>query len=290
MSTLKPTEPVGTGLRRIASQQVESAIRALTRQPGRADDAVEAIAAARAILALLEPALPRASVRRDNALLDRLIEGLDEMTRPGLMLARLNSQHKKAPSDAALATAVKAMRKQWNRQDRPGQAMNSPSGSFDPAIYRLVADMAELRGHVGEWPIEKIDNAAPPSGLRRGYTRARRLADALATPGDVQALIHALSVLQAQLGVISKACPSMIKAHRKLIARANDTLIDLHERYLLDKALRKKAGLPQPDRRTLLSAVHKAIPTEVAPALAESPASLNNRLGIYWSVWKNSTP
>ena len=292
MSTLRRQEPAGAGLKRIACAQVESAIRCLTRQAGQAVAAEQAIAQANAVLALIEPDLPRPTVRRDRAILARLGSGLTELTGPTHLAERLANNYKKTPSDAALASAVKALRKRWAKHTPSGSALSSKAGSFNPVIYRLVADMAELRGHLGGWPIDGTPNDQPPRGLRRTYNKARRLAAEPITQELLQALAQAAAELATQLGVISKACPGMLKAQRKLIARAAESMQDLIQDHALHAALRaelgKAASSSLPKRKPLTQQAAEPL-SELDAALAETPAAFMKRVQAYWSAWRSES-
>lgn len=291
MSTLRRQEPVGTGLKRIACERVEAGVRALTRQADQTATAALAIRQATAVLELIAPHLPRATARRDLALAERLRDGLVEIDRPTALLARLNRLYKKSPPDDALAGAVKSLRKQWAGSSNGGRTLNSPGGSFDPAIYRLVADMAELRGHVGEWHVEPISDDAPYTGLRRTYNRARRLVAQPIKPNGLGDLIIALSALSEQLTMISKACPPMIKAQRKLLNRACEVLEALQADHALDHALRSALGSRTkpilPDREPVAKRLSAILVTDLQPALAETPAAFINRMRVYGSAWRD---
>lgn len=286
MSSLRRQEPVGNGLRRIACGKIEEAIRSLTRQPGQCAQAHDAVRSAQAMLALLEPDLPSAVLRRDRAILARLLEGLDEMNRPAQLLDRLDRRHKKAPADADLATAVKALRKRWSGRSKAGLSMSSRAGNFNPAIYRLVADMAELRGYAETWPTEKIDSAVLPRGLRRTYTRARRLAGQPTHANTLDERLTCITLLDRQLAAISKASPPMIKAHRKLLAKAIAGYTTLHLDGRLDKAIGQQLGKRYQDEPAQARALAQEAAADLTQALAESPAALTHRLNVYWSIWR----
>lgn len=289
MTSLRRQEPLGPGLKRIACEATESAIRALTRQPGQAREAIASIHAAQAMLALLEPDLPNATARRDRAILDRLIDGLTEMTRPCLLLEQLDSRYKKAPDDSDLAQAVKALRKRWSSMSKPDMAMSSRAGNFNPAIYRLVADMAELRGHAGAWPVEDLPDDAPPRGLRRTYHKARRRAAQPTTADSLGELIHATTLLNHQLDVLSKTAPPMLKAQRKLITRAIDGYTQLHLESLLDHAIHQQLGKRETPATDDIRERSDAPAAALTQALAETPAAMTNRLNVYWSVWRRES-
>jgi hypothetical protein len=293
MSTLKRQEPVGTGLRRIACEHIEAGVRALTRQDETAPGGpAESMRQAAAVLALIEPGLPRATARRAQDLFDQVTEALASIDRPVVLLGRLDAHFKKPPSDAALAGAVKALRKAWSSASGAGRALNSRGGNFDPAVYRLVADMAELRGHAGEWPVDAIDDDAPPPGLRRTYTRARRLAAEPIGVEQLPALADTLATLRDQLAVLAKACSPMLKAQRKLIDRALPAIEAQRADAELDRALCERLDLP--DNSALPGALLTAERTDalltggLQAALAETPQAFHNRLQVYWSAWRGS--
>ena len=292
MSTLRRQEPVGPGLKRIACDQVESAIRCLTRQAGQSVAAEQAIDQALAVLALVEPDLPRPMVRRDRAILARLRDGLAELAQPVLLAELLGKRYKKTPTDSALASAVKTLRKRWASGGKACSAMSSKAGSFNPAIYRLVADMAELRGHLGGWPVDTIANDQPPRGLRRTYTRARKLANEPMTASALPALTQTLAELATQLGVFGKACPTMLKAQRKLITRSVDELTSLILNDKLDAALRaelgKSASKALPSKKPMAQRAAACLDSNLDTALAETPAAFMKRMQAYWAAWRNS--
>lgn len=293
MSSLRRQDPTGPGLKRIACAHVESAIRCLTRQAGQGVAAEQAIDQVRALLSLIEPDLPRPDVRRDLAILDRLSNGLAELTEPILLADHLDRLYKKTPSDAALASAVKTLRKRWAVDDASGSAMSSKAGSFNPVIYRLVADMAELRGHLGAWPADAIPSDQPPRGLRRTYAKARKLANEPTTASALADLHKALTELTTQLSVINKACSTMIKGQRKLITRAADALQNLILEDKLDAALREELGnhasksLPSP--KPLDERAADGLGSDLGYALAETPAAMMKRMQAYWAIWRGES-
>lgn len=289
MSTLRRQEPTGPGLKRIACAQVELAIRCLTRQAGQAAAAAQAIDTAQAALALIEPDLPRPIARRNRVLLTSLSAGLAELTGPAILNEQLAKRYKKMPSDAALASAIKTLRKRWVAHTPVGTTLKSKAGNFNPVIYRLVADMAELRGHCGDWPVENIDNALLPRGLRRTYTRARKLANDSAPTESIEPLTQTLTELVIMLGLLSKACPAMVKAHRKLLARATNQLKSIQRAQALDQALHAELGKSTAPTHSPSGSFNPSftdpITSDLADALAETPAAFIRRMQTYWNHW-----
>lgn len=292
MNTLRRQDRAGAGLKRIACEELESAIRLLTREQGRAPQARGALCRVRALLTLLEPVMPRAAVRRDQAILDRLMSGLAELIGPAELLVRLDAVYKKPPADADLASAVKALRKQWSPRGAAGQKMNSRAGSFNPTIYRLVADMAELRGHVGDWAITDLNDQAPPPGLRRTYLKTRRLMTNAGSDASISELADMTRLLAEQLGALSKCCPAMLKPQRKMLNRATEQLSEIDMDRQVAAALRKQLGQAKPAAWSAgkpAERVAEVLHQELGPALAETPAAFSNRIGVYWRVWRSTS-
>lgn len=294
MSRLRRQDTPGPALRRIACEQVETAIRCLTRQAGQGLAASVAIQQTKSVLALIEPDLPRQNVRLARAILVRLSAGLEAMAQEALLLEQLNAQYKKSPADKELAAAVKSLRKRWSASDQSEAAMSSKAGSFNPGIYRLVADMAELRGHLDAWPIDAVASDSPPRGLRRTYAKARRLAKEPVAIDTAKSLVAVLQELADQFTILNKACPVMVKAQRKLITRAADVLAQEILSDRLNQALRQEIGkaatkvLPKPE--PLADRVAEVVEGDLAAALAESPAALMKRMQGYWSAWGGDSP
>jgi len=284
---------VGLGLRRIACTQAEAAIRCLTQQPGQANGSADKILGAQAALVLLELDLPRAVVRRDRGVMIRLRESLTQMHQPAVLLARLEARYKKSPSDKALASAVKALRKQWTSETSSELALNTAAGSFNPLIYRLVADMAELRGNIGYWPIENTPDNQPPRGLRRAYSRAQKRVVQPITREGLTDLIPRLALLEKQLSLVNKVCPGMIKPQRKLLSRAVEELDALREDDALDSVLRKELGKASSASLSRAEPIAKRSASVLVPdvtnAMAESPSAFIKRITVYWSAWRSDT-
>jgi len=293
MSTLRRQESTGQGLQRIACAQVESAIRCLTRQAGQAVAASEAINQAQAVLALIEPELARQALRKERAILARLRDGLVEITEPTRMLDRLDKRYKKSPSEADLAAAIKSLRKRCSSHETSAAALSSKAGNFNPAIYRLVADMAELRGHLDHWPVDAVPDHTPPRGLRRTYNKARRRLREPITADSLEPLVSVLRELTFQISVLNKACPVMLKAHRKLLSRGTDALAEALADEQLDAALRmalgKAASKALPAEASLDQRLANVTTRDIEPALAESPAAFMNRFKAYWSAWRGES-
>jgi len=283
---LRRQDHVGTGLRKIACDCVEGAIRSLTRQPGSSAASLEFIAQAEAVLALIETDLPQTVSRRDRALMTRVRKSLSDMTRPAELLDQLDLSLPKAPDDPEQAAAVKTLRKHWSSLAATGQTFNTRGGGFDPAIYRMVADMAELRGHLGTWPVDTISQDVPPRGLRRSYTRARRLIEQPITSATLADALSALSTLDLQLAVLIKACPPMLKGHRKLLGKAIAAMRHVELELALEKSLHEATGDKPSKQPSVIQRLAEPIVLYAEPALAETSAAFDRRIQSYWSAWR----
>ncbi|MEM1355881.1 MAG: hypothetical protein AAGC44_04150 [Planctomycetota bacterium] len=286
MSPLKRQESIEDGCRRLVCESIETAIRELTRKDGSTRAAAESVRQADAGIALIESELPREVTRRDRRLLDRIAAEIASALRPGLLL----KHYDKLAGAAGVSIDSgqgKAFRKALARSQVAGLSMNAPNRSFDPIVYRLVADLAELRGQVGDWPVFEPDPARPPIGLRRAYTHARR--DAQLVPAPAEHAASRLRTLELHLAFLNRCCPAMVKPHRKLIQAAAEQLDQRATRSALAEMLTstEKSDWAKP----LLDKLNDPSGTEdttklLAQAFAESPAAFNNRIAAYWRSWR----
>lgn len=289
MSTFKRSESNDLGCRRLLCEQVESAIGELTRKDGSARSAANALCRAEAALSLIEPALPRDIARRERGLLQRIETELREAIGPTRLLAALDKHVKiNKPQDPA----AKAYRKQLNRRAGTALSLSAPDRTFNPLVYRLVADLAELRGHIGTRPELDLAQDGPPPGLRRAYAAARRAVQSTATtPKDAGRTAAALDRVALQLAMVNRCAPTLLKPQRKLLAAAATDL----RRHAL--SLQLLADLDTDAHRNWAEPILKAIVNDApAPdpeallgsALAETPAGFARRLGVYWNAWRKS--
>lgn len=289
MSTLKRHESIDEGCHRLVCAAIESAINELTKNDGSPQNSADFLQEVDAAFALIEPALPRAAARRDRGLLSRTAREIDATLRPARLLKRLG---KLIQLDKTLPAPAKAYRKQLTRQAGTELSLNSPDRSFNPLVYRLVADLAELRGLVSTWPGMNLTEDQPPPGLRRSYTGARRLAqNPPTTPKDAERAAVAFSRLARQLAIVGRCSPALIKPQRKLIAKAASQLadhaIDLRLRADLDTDTHREWAGPVLDATRDLPPVGLPAPL-LGSALAETPAAFARRFGVYWSHWQGS--
>ena len=290
MSTLKRQDCIDEGCRRLVCESVEAAIRELTRKDGSAKAAAGAMRWAEAGVALIAPNLPREALRRDHRLLERVAVEIDAALRPDELLSRLDQAAK--PCDAVMDDApAKAFRKALARRLGAGLSMNAPDRSFDPVVYRLVADLAELRGHVGQWPAMEMDPARPPAGLRRAYVAARRAAQLPPTASADQAERAAgdLQALGLQLFFLNRCCPDLLKPQRKLVlasARAmSQYAAGLRLADLLDTDEHRAWAQPVLKSLREQDAARQAAKLR-GTALAETPGAFINRITAYWRYWR----
>jgi hypothetical protein len=299
MSSFKRRESVCAGARRQVCAELETAIQAMSRSAKRdpAAQAGRAVSRARAVAELVGPALPREVYRRDRKRLTAIGKTLGEARAGRRLVARLDTLMKAAGADAGDA-AVKSLRKQLAQHRRGALALRTRGQQFDPVVYRLVAELAELRGHVGHWPETDrgpgTDDDTPPPGLAGCYRAARRAADAaLADPGKLPAAVSALALLADALDTLTKACPQMLKPQRGLLRDAADAA----DKVALDPVLLASAGKLEAADLTTALAEASALQWEPATqsvararhfALAETPQAFVRRVSAYWQAWRGA--
>lgn len=298
MSSFKRRETVSAGARRQVCAELESAIQAMSRSAKRdpAASAGRAVERARAVTELVGPALPRDVYRRDRKRLLAIRKTLAEARDGRRLVARLDALLKDAQADPGDAVA-KALRKQLTQRRRGALALQTRGQQFDPVVYRLVAELAELRGHVGHWPDtdgESQDTGdGPPPGLGACYRAARRSADAsLADPEKLPAAGTAIALLADALGTLTKACPAMLKPQRGMLRDAADAA----DRTAVDPVLLASAKkLEGADGLTNTLSEASALQWDPAMkrvaqargyALAETPQAFVRRVSAYWQTWR----
>jgi len=299
MSTFKRKESVALGARRLVCSHLEESIHALS-QKGSAQGVRRPLMRAQAIMALVAPQFPAATVRRDRKLLEEVQRALDDACFPGQASACLQKLSPKTTSDTqSLTQCIKATRKRLTAQSGSSLSLNTRGKRLDPMVYRLVANLAQLRGHVGSWPDtaapkpNEENNAALPQGLIQSYRAAQRALDLPHDQADTfTKAASALNVLRDQLAAIGKCCPVMLKAQRSLIGEAATAAssaqfaLSLQERLAADgeakPLIQPLSVLVQKD----IAAAQKALNTARHQALAETPAAFNRRLNTYWAHWR----
>ncbi|MFI4861803.1 MAG: hypothetical protein ACIAXF_14115 [Phycisphaerales bacterium JB063] len=297
MSSFKRKESVTAGSRRLVCAELESAIQALSRETKRdnAAQAVQALDRGRAALELAGNALPRDILRRDR----KRFNAIGKTLRQARLCQRLSTRLDKLVRKAGLDTAdpaLKKLRKQLAEHTPSKVALRTRGQRFDPMVYRLVAELAELRGHVGLWPEAETDPPEPPPpGLSACYRAARNAArKAEQDPGQLAAAHPPVALLCDALTLVGKCCPAMIKPQRVILSAAAKPLHDhvtnaqLIEAAGQDKSLTDLTAMLQeaaaPDYADAEASLAKARQF----ALAETPQAFLNRIGAYWSAWRAS--
>ncbi|MEM9414861.1 MAG: hypothetical protein AAGA29_05210 [Planctomycetota bacterium] len=294
MSSFKRKENVSVGCRRLVCAELESAIQALSRDTPRdnAAEAARAIAGARAAIELYAPALPRDILRRDRKRLDAIGKTLDQARLCRQLGNRLDKLVKRAGLNTGDAL-LKRLRKELAEHNEGKVALRTRGQRFDPMVYRLVAELAELRGHVGLWPETPTTPDAPPPGLAACYRSARFAATkAEQDKADPAAAYQPVVRLGIALKLVNKCCPPMLKPQRAMLdAAAKPLAALLLDARLIEAARQNKplAGLARTlaDAATLDQADAAAKLAEARQyALAETPQAFANRIGAYWSAWR----
>lgn len=293
MSSFKRRETVSAGARRQVCAELESAIQAMSRSAKRdpAASAGRAVERARAVTELIGPALPREVYRRDRKRLLAIGKTLAEARDGRRLVARLDALLKDAQADPA-DTLAKTLRKQLTQRRRGALALQTRGQQFDPVVYRLVAELAELRGHVGHWP-DNDTGDAPPPGLGACYRAARRSADAaLADPEKLPAAGTAIALLADALDTLTKACPAMLKPQRGLLRDAADAADCVAmDPVLLASAKSLEGADDLANTLSEASALQwepamKRVAQARGYALAETPQAFVRRASAYWQAWR----
>ncbi|MEM9881934.1 MAG: hypothetical protein AAF800_03320 [Planctomycetota bacterium] len=214
VTPLKRKEPIVKSVRRQARTHLDAVIAALTQDDAAVGAAHHELTRLRALLRLVRRPLGAEVYRREH----RAVEAAWKHTRP-------------APPAADDAT---------------------PPAAPDAAVYRRVADLAEVRMRARYWHLPDGGFELLEPGLRTAYRDARR-----------EATADTLSILRRQLAQVERSWPDVLTPTRKALRTA--------ERL----AARDPADT---DNAELMSLT--------ARLFAETPAAFTKRLGVYWHAWR----
>ncbi|MEM6458747.1 MAG: hypothetical protein AAF710_05080 [Planctomycetota bacterium] len=219
VSPLKRKEPIVKSVRRQARAHLDAAIAALTRDAAAVGVAHHELARLRALLRLVRRPLGAEVFRREH----RAVEAAWWHTRPDPPRAD--------DSEPPAASAVP-----------------------DAAVYRRVADLAEVRMRARYWHLPNGGFELLEPGLRTAYRDARRHPTA-----------DTLAILRLQLAQVERAWPNVLTPTRKALRAA-------------ERLAAKHADSPDASGGDLAPLA--------ARLFAETPAAFTKRLAAYWHAWR----
>lgn len=270
------------GLARIALEQFDRALDALTAGTPDVHDARKCCKRLRALLRLARPGLPADVYERENAAIRdaaREISGLRDAE------ALIEAFDALAGEDSADADRA-ALRRRLGG-DR------SPAAPVAAAVRDAEERLRQARTRVGQWRLDDDGFEPLGDGLRRTYRAGRRrLAEARDT-----ASTPALHEWRKQVKyhwyhvrLLQPAWPGPLRARRAELKALSDALGDDHDLAMLDAALAAAPAAELGGLREALAQRRARLQAEAfalgARLYADRPKALRRRYRGYWEAWK----
>lgn len=292
-------EPVATGVKRIAAEQLDRAIEVLSppfQDHGAAvHDARKSMKKLRAILRLVGDEIGRDQYAEDNRAFRDAARRLSEIRDAAVLpetLRKLREEKGSGKLDAAFDRAITLLesspQKSGDQEEKRQQA--------EREMEDVARNLLRMRLRLEEWSIDRNDFRALRGGLRRVYKRGRKgFAEALDEPTAVN--LHEwrkqVKYLWYQVRLLKGIWPPLLKSLADELRELAEALGEDHDLAMLRGAL---APLMEDDA-TELEMMVKAIEKRRAKLqeramrrgariFAEPPKAFVGRLEGYWSAWR----
>lgn len=316
---LSPAQHLRPGIasawRAQAVEHLEQAIRGLTRPESNPKPRPEtSIQGALSIAAQLCAPVDAELWRHEREAMTRARRRVMAADRQEAMQTQLQSLSKRGLAKTDLLPLRRAL-KRWPKNKSATKrgvagAMqeNAPVGpgaslrkgpTLNPAVYRLVAELAETRARTMRWPLPEGSDAAAPEGgepspwlreaLRLGYGRARRLSRLAlhperATATTVRNAAESCSLIALQVKMIEPTWREGIKPWRKRSQDLAEQFVRLEGWMELS---RLAAGVSELDVAVVkrleqsVTETRSRAANETDAVLTESPAAFAQRMMVY---------
>ncbi len=293
-------EPVAIGVKRIAAEQLDRAIEALSppfQDHGVAvHDARKSMKKLRAILRLVGDEIGREEFADHNRAFRDAARRLSEIRDAAVLpetLRKLREEKGKGKLDAAFDRAMSLLEPsalESGDQDRKRQ-------QTEGAMKEVAGNLLRIRLRVEDWSIERNDFRALRGGIRKVYKRGRKgFAEALDEPtaANLHEWRKQVKYLWYQVRLLRGIWPPLLKSLAEELRELAEELGEDHDLAMLRDAL---AGLMADDTAELEMMV-KVIEKRRAKLqerammhgsriFAERPKAFAGRLEGYWSAWRN---
>ncbi|MFO7954729.1 CHAD domain-containing protein [Thioalkalivibrio sp.] len=289
------TESVPAGIRRVANEEMRNAEAELldTDMPGAraVHETRKRLKRLRALLRLVEPALPGEAFRERNRVFRDLGRALSGARDAEVVLATLRT----LTGDSGLPSV--------NRLEDYLAARNAPepAGGQSLELQRqyVAGVLRETRAEFLALPLRRKGFALLGPGLERTYRRGREaLGGAIEDPDDTRWHAWRKRVKEhwSHLRLLQPVWPEVMQSHVGALEALSDLLGDEHDLTVLSATL---DGLPEgvidtethaglrrqlADHKALLR--HQALPLGQR-LYAEKPKAMRIRLHAYWRVWRS---
>ncbi|MDZ7753403.1 MAG: CHAD domain-containing protein [Gammaproteobacteria bacterium] len=295
---LKRKESVADGVRRIALEQMEQARDELGDEDMASAAAVhqarKRLKKIRALLRLVRPVLGKGRYGAENRRFRDLGRALSGPRDAEVMVATLEALREDLPAEHAVPPFAGLHGHLVAARD----AAYQNSGTLDDHKADVAKALEEARRAVTEWPLEGHGFGMLGPGLKRAYGRGRKTLDAAMTdPTDSR--FHDWRKRAKDhwyhSRLLKKTWPDIMGCRARVLKELSDLLGDDHDlavfNAMLDHLPDGVATTSELDRLRHRVAERQATLRRQALALgrrvyAEKPATLRQRLGAYWRVWR----
>ena len=298
---LLPREPVGAGMKRILTAQVDDAIAQLRGEAG--TDPAEGIHEARKDIKKIRSALRlvRHEIgddvwRRENDHYRELARTLSSFRDAEILVEALDGLAERFGPEAE--GRFNALREQLEKENTDAH----DDGSVERAMAEAGAGLAAGRGRVAQLPLEGDGWELIGPGLHRAYRRGRKRLGAVEEDGSVTNL-HELRKrvkdLWYQLRLIRDADKDMLGDLADHAHDLSDHLGDDHDLALLRETVqRRRVAFSDPsDKRHLIEEIdHRRGELQFAAIslgqriYAEKPKRFSKRVEKRWDAWRDRKP
>jgi CHAD domain-containing protein len=295
---LKAKETIEQGIRRVIVDEIDEALRALTRGPRltAVHTARTSVKKIRGALRLARAGLDRRTFTRENQSFRDVGHRLGAVRDAEVLLQSWRTM-KRELGAPALRGAVAAVERHVTRERRATLRRLLRDGRL---IEQTVTALRAARVRAKHLHVRGNQWSALKPGFERVYAQGReRFAAASDDPQGERMHLWRKRVkdLMAQMLLLRGLWPSLLKAWADDSHALADILGDDHDlvvlRVVISRDLRDAVGVA--DRNALLRAIDRRrarLVDEARPLgrrlYAESPRELADRWGTYWHVWRHA--
>ncbi|MEW6755351.1 MAG: SMP-30/gluconolactonase/LRE family protein [Candidatus Latescibacterota bacterium] len=290
-------ETVPAGVRRIAGEQLEQAIRSLRGECASGEDGVhearKSLKRLRALVRLVRAELGDSWYRQENAAYRDAALQLGGMRDAAALVETLDTLLQAAGRGVRRSRFATVRRWLVERRDGAHPQLSASGAGLAPA----VAALEQARQRVADWPLGQDGWKGMEAGVRRVYARGRR-AFALAGAQPTDEAFHLwrrwAKYLWYHTQLLEPTWPPVMGKQAGELDRLGDLLGSEHDLTVLRQTVQRE--LTRPVRATTLQALLELIAARQQElreaafrlgrrAYVERPGAFARRLRGYWEAW-----
>lgn len=295
---LEPNETVPNGIKRIATEEVDSALAQLRDAPEGWDEAIhearKSFKKIRAVLRLVRDEVGPDVYKKENVCYRDAGRLLSDVRDSAVMVETVDliTDHF---DDHLAQDAFDSVRQ---RLQETHESFREKIVEHEAAIAEVIETIEDARSRIINWPVEQDNFAALYGGLRRVYKRGRkRLADAYEEPAPER--FHEwrkrVKYLWYHIRILQPIWPDILDELADQLHDLSDYLGDDHDLHELRQLLTGRPELTEDEseQEALLGLIdrYRLELEEAAQPLgeriyAEEPAEFVERIADYWLTWR----